>query len=150
VTAIYHITSSDAALAARKSGEYRAESLLHEGFIHFSGLHQVLGVAQSFYAGQRGLVLLVVDVARLTAQLKYEAASHPPASGSARQPENEGFAPGTRLTYNDGPKEPVSGPDLSFPHLYGPLNIDAVIAEYPFEPDANGRFSLPAELITEN
>jgi uncharacterized protein (DUF952 family) len=119
VTTIYHITTREAALAARESGEYRAESLSGQGFIHFSGAHQVLGVAGRFYAGQRGLLLLAVDSARLKAELKYEPADHPaPAS------------------------------DSSFPHLYGPLNFDAVVNTYDFEPDANGAFSLPAELNT--
>jgi uncharacterized protein (DUF952 family) len=31
-----------------------------------------------------------------------------------------------------------------FPHLYGPLNLDAVEKVYPFEPEDNGEFvSLP-------
>jgi uncharacterized protein (DUF952 family) len=29
-----------------------------------------------------------------------------------------------------------------FPHIYGPLNLDAVIQVLPFEPGADGRFSL--------
>ena len=33
-----------------------------------------------------------------------------------------------------------------FPHLYGPLNLDAVVRALPFEPDAQGRFALPEGL----
>jgi uncharacterized protein (DUF952 family) len=126
MTTIYHITTRDAALAARESGEYRAESLSGEGFIHFSGPHQLLGVAHKFYAGRHGLVLLVVDVSRLKAELKYESPLHPGASTSAAET------------------------DELFPHLYGPLNFDAVVAVHDFEPDANGRFSLPAALRVSN
>jgi len=38
--------------------------------------------------------------------------------------------------------EPVPGFDEPFPHIYGPLNTDAVAATRPLEPDADGRFSF--------
>jgi uncharacterized protein (DUF952 family) len=100
---IYHITSRAAWGEAQNAGEYRAESLASQGFIHFSQAHQVLGVAKAFYAGQRGLVVLVVAVDRLKAGLKFEPPVHP-KPGEALPPEDE-----------------------LFPHLYGPLNVDAVI-----------------------
>lgn len=99
---------------------YRAASLASEGFIHFSRLDQVLGVANAFYAGQRGLLLLEVDVERLTGELRWEAPVHPSAP-----------APGTLP------------PESLFPHLYGPLNPEAVLAAHPFAPGADGTFTLP-------
>jgi uncharacterized protein (DUF952 family) len=36
--------------------------------------------------------------------------------------------------------EPVPGRDEPFPHIYGPLNTDAVVETRPLEPDADGRF----------
>lgn len=119
---IYHITTRDAALASRKIGEYRPESLETDGFIHFSQRHQVLGVANAFYRGQAHLVLLVVEPSRLKAELKYEPPVHPSASDSAPPAEN------------------------LFPHLYGPLNMDAVVEMIDFLPDKNGYFTLPASL----
>ncbi len=122
MTLIYHITTRDAAASLRLSGEYRAGSLADAGFIHFSQRHQVLGVANAFYVGQKDLVILVVDVSRLKAELKYEAPVHPSAST---------FAPSA---------------DDQFPHLYGPLNADAVVKVVDFPPNVDGTFSLPAEL----
>ena len=132
MSVIFHITTRDALLKARRdvpeaspggSGVYRAESLSGQGFIHFSSLHQLLDVADRFYRGLRGLVILEVDPARLRAELKFEPPDHPAAAGTA----------------------PVT--DQLFPHLYGPLNLDAVVAVYDFEPNAGGDFSLPAELL---
>ncbi|MFB2892508.1 DUF952 domain-containing protein [Aerosakkonemataceae cyanobacterium BLCC-F50] len=37
-----------------------------------------------------------------------------------------------------------------FPHIYGALNIDAVIDAIAFPPDTNGNFKLPAELAKLN
>ena len=34
-----------------------------------------------------------------------------------------------------------------FPHIYGPLNVDAVSAVLPFSADVHGRFYLPDELV---
>jgi uncharacterized protein (DUF952 family) len=33
-----------------------------------------------------------------------------------------------------------------FPHIYGPLNLDAVVQVIEFTPDVDGRFRLPASL----
>jgi len=117
---IIHLASNDAWLAAAKQGAYHADSLSTTGFIHCSKPSQVVYVANTFYHGQQGLVLLVIDSSKLEAELKWE----PPA-----EPE---------------PTHARAG-DL-FPHLYGPLNLDAVTDVIPFEPAADGTFSLPPEL----
>lgn len=119
---IYHITTRDAALESRLTGEYRPESLETEGFIHFSQRHQVLDVANAFYHRQANLVILVVEPSRLKAELRYEAPLHPADSDSLPS-------------------------DFSlFPHLYGPLNMDAVIETVDFRPGENGLFALPPSL----
>jgi len=122
VTHIYHITTRSAAEQAGQRGEYRAESLASQGFIHFSQSFQTLNVANSFYDGQTNLVILAVNVSRLKAELKFENPVHP--GPSALPP-----------TASDG---------ALFPHLYGPLNFDAVdrVIDFPIGP--NGKFELPA------
>ena len=117
---ILHLASNDSWLAAVKLGVYHADSLSTEGFIHCSKPSQIVDVANTFYHGQNGLVLLVIDPARLEVECKWE----PPA-----EPE---------------PTHARAG-DL-FPHIYGPLNLDAVMEVIPFEPAADGTFSLPPEL----
>ena len=37
----------------------------------------------------------------------------------------------------------ASEPGQLFPHIYGPLAVDAVIEVVPFEPDSEGLFHLP-------
>lgn len=34
-----------------------------------------------------------------------------------------------------------------FPHIYGPLNIDAVFEVFGFEPNKKGKFELPQRII---
>ncbi|MCX6078851.1 MAG: DUF952 domain-containing protein [Chloroflexi bacterium] len=121
MTLIYHITSRNAAQAARQSGEYRADSLASEGFIHFSQLHQLLGVANAFYTSQTDLVILLVDPALVSAELKYEAPVHPGTVSRSVLPSA----------------------DQRFPHLYGPLNFTAVVSVVDLPHTAGASFELP-------
>ena len=40
--------------------------------------------------------------------------------------------------------ERVPGQPEPFPHIYGPLNLDAVVRTRPFAPGPDGEFSAPA------
>jgi uncharacterized protein (DUF952 family) len=77
----------------------------------------VTAVADAFYRGRSDLVLLVIDPARLRSELRWEAPAGPPA---------DGIEPGD-----------------SFPHIYGPLNLEAVVRVLPWQPGVDGRFALP-------
>jgi uncharacterized protein (DUF952 family) len=77
VPIIYHIASADDWHQAVKDGEYTTSTigrtLAEEGFLHASGASQVNWVANRFYQGVPGdLVLLVIDTALLTAPLRYD------------------------------------------------------------------------------
>ncbi|MFH1184994.1 MAG: DUF952 domain-containing protein [Chloroflexota bacterium] len=115
---IYHITSRKAWTDAARSGSYAAESLESEGFIHCSTAAQILPVARRFYRGQAGLVLLVIDTRRLAAEVKWEGAAAP-----------------------DGLAERGA-----FPHVYGRVELGAVVRTFDFEPNGDGEFNLPPQL----
>lgn len=110
---ILHITTREAWQTAAKSGEYRADSLASQGFIHFSTPTQVVKVANALYADRDDLVLLVVDATQVADNLRWE----PP----------------------DGPGTPGE----QFPHLYAPLDVAAVVAVVDFPRGADGSFTLP-------
>lgn len=69
---ILHITERNRATLAQQTGTYRADSLETEGFIHCSTQAQVVWVANQFYRGQLGLVLLCIDPKKVRAEIKYE------------------------------------------------------------------------------
>jgi predicted cupin superfamily sugar epimerase/uncharacterized protein (DUF952 family) len=105
-TAVFHICTRDALAAARATGAYRAESLVHEGFIHLSRAHQVVPTARAYFGGVADLVLLVIDPALLTSRLAFEAPAPlaTPAGRTAKAPSS----------------------DL-YPHCYGPIDLDAIV-----------------------
>lgn len=115
---IFHITSRKDWETAQAKGEYVADSLHTEGFTHCSTLAQVLPVAEKFYKGQSGLVLLMIEPTLLTSTLNWEA----PSGGT--------------------PPPGVPAGD-KFPHIYGPINTDAVTNVFDFIFDSTGAFQIP-------
>lgn len=109
---ILHICSSDAWKAALSSGSYLGDTLLTEGFIHCSTKDQVIEVADYIFRGRAGLLLLLIDEAKIKEKIKYEDA----------------------------------GNGKLYPHIYGPLNLDAVIDAVEFSAQADGTFVLPSRV----
>jgi uncharacterized protein (DUF952 family) len=118
---ILHITSRKRWIEATRAGQYSDPSLETDGFIHASTMKQVLPVAAKFYQGQSDLILLEIDPKRLASELKWE----PPTGGGPPPGVPEGEA---------------------FPHIYGPINLDAVIQVLDFEAGENGEFTLPPSI----
>jgi uncharacterized protein (DUF952 family) len=108
---VLHITTNDAWQAALDSGvPYRSPSLDIEGFIHCSTPEQVPWVANRRFRGaEEPRVLLLLDVAALTSELKWETS------------------------------EPSMPP---FPHVYGPIDLDAVLKLIPY-PEGPDGYTLP-------
>jgi uncharacterized protein (DUF952 family) len=95
---IYHLTPGTHWDSARDRGSYTTASLAAKGFIHCSSAEQVLQVANAFYQDLEDPVVLCIDAGRLESPLRWEA----PEGGDP-------FAAET------------------FPHVYGAINLDAVV-----------------------
>jgi len=87
------------------------------GFLHLTqGAEVLVQVANTFLRSVPGaFVVLEVDPTRLTAELRWEPPNPPAAPGTAMQGK-------------------------LFPHLYGPLNREAVVAVRPALRAADGTF----------
>jgi uncharacterized protein (DUF952 family) len=72
VDALFHIVRRDLWNAAAVAGEYRAESLRSEGFIHCSFADQVEGVANNLYRELDGLCVIELDPGRIAAPIVVE------------------------------------------------------------------------------
>lgn len=119
---IYHITSQAEWETAQSAGSYSAPSLDIEGFIHNSSREQILKVANAFYRGNDDLVILCIDEAKLNSKLIWEAPVHPNPDTDMEVKEAEQFA-----------------------HIYGTLNLQAVVDVVPF-PEGEDGFTLPDTL----
>jgi uncharacterized protein (DUF952 family) len=97
---VYHITTMESYQEALPSGSYTTPSLATEGFIHMSTDKQTPKTLERWFVGKTGLVLLQIDLAKLTSELKFEK---------------------------------VYDTEDPFPHLYGPLNTDAVVKILPVD-----------------
>jgi uncharacterized protein (DUF952 family) len=115
---ICHITTRDAWEAAQSSGEFRSPEFDAIGFIHCSTPEQVMLVANAFFRGQSGLVMLMIDPAKLKSPVRWE-----PPHSTERLP---GFMHGS-----------------VYPHVYGPINVDAVARIVQLVPSDTGSFKMP-------
>jgi uncharacterized protein (DUF952 family) len=111
---IHHVVSPEA-WAARPDQPYAPDSLAEDGFVHCSPDEATtVAVVNAFYRdAPRPLHVLMLDEARLDARVEFEAAAPAPPPGV--------------------------GDDVLFPHVFGPLNRDAVVGIQEVEWDADGR-----------
>lgn len=114
---IFHIVPKAEWEQSKKDGSYSPISLSNEGFVHCSRTDQLIKVANSFYKGQPNLIIIRIEVEKLSAEVKTEPPLEAPNSG------------------------------VLFPHIYGPVNIDSVDKEIEFPCLDDGTFELPSELL---
>jgi uncharacterized protein (DUF952 family) len=115
---ILHITTRGDWDEAARVKSYTPCSLETDGFIHCSTVAQTLETANRFYHGQEDLVVLCIDEQRVGAVIKYEG---PACEGDTRA-------------------------SSQFPHIYGPLDVDAVTRVVELPCRADGSFDMPRDL----
>lgn len=122
---IYHLVPADYYLLQPPDQPYQSETLAQEGFIHCtSGSDMLIEVANAFFASlEDDLIVLEIDATCLLAPLKFEAPSPPPEPVTDTE-----FTP---------------EPGTLFPHIYGPLNRDAIVREFVLQRDQTGLWSIP-------
>jgi len=128
--AILHIAKRSDWTEAQSLGSYKADSLDTEGFIHCSKPDQVIAVANFIFHGQSELVILAIDEDKVRGEIRYEFGNSSEDAELLGECSNADAFSGS------------IGEKL-FPHIYGPLNVDAVTHVVDFDPLPDGTFELP-------
>jgi len=115
---IFHIIPKDEWLKQKAGGEYSPLSLRNEGFIHCCKADQVLKVAQAFF-GRLACELLLLRI--------FEQDVLPP------------------IRYETPAEAPMS--NIKFPHIFGPLNLNAVDKVFPLTKSITNEFIIPEDLL---
>ncbi len=104
---IYHVARTEEWEMAQQQNRYQTDSLQKAGFIHGASQHQLTRLKQhGVFPPHQAWTLLVIDPFKVKAEIRYEPGDDPP-----------GF---------------TSQADELFPHIYGPINLDAVVRAEPF------------------
>jgi uncharacterized protein (DUF952 family) len=109
---IYKICPASLWREAERTGKFRGSTVdIADGFIHFSTAAQAVETAAKHFSGQSDLLLLRVDAASLSGQLKWE-----PSRGGALFPHFYGDLDVTAVTKID-PLTPGADGVHKFPLL---------------------------------
>jgi uncharacterized protein (DUF952 family) len=106
----YHLVPREEWLASDPSGPYVPAAFAADGFVHCTdGASEVAATANRYFVSFTGdLLLLTIDLARVSAPVKYE--------DSAR----------------------------IYPHVYGPIERDAIVEVRTMRREAHGSYVPPA------
>jgi uncharacterized protein (DUF952 family) len=102
---IYHVVTEPDFISHLAGAVFVPAGLQRDGFVHCALGASVIAVANDYFGGVDGnLLLLEIDPARLAAETRYEEAAPIPGGGTSHL---------------------ASG--ASFPHVFGPIDTDAII-----------------------
>lgn len=126
---IFHLTPATYYRHQSQDQPYQPAAFAQEGFIHCTAeIEKLIQVANYYFADlPDDLLVLEIDPTQLTAPLIFE----PPilaASGPADR--NRAYA---------------SEPAVLFPHIYGPLNRQAIMRCFALQRDSTGQWQMPQE-----
>ncbi len=116
---VFHIAEGDEHAAA--GTVYTPSAFAADGFVHCSEAHQVLSVAERIFRGRDDLLLLEIALDRL---------------------DSDDSSP-TPVRW-----ENLEGGNELYPHIYGPIPLDAIVGVEPFEKDSAGRLQPTPKLST--
>ncbi len=132
---IYHLALAEEWQEAQRQGSYRRStrglSLEQVGFIHASRADQLAATYRRFYGDAGPVTLLTIDPQQLTAPLRYEPA---PQRGGDAGSDRSAEAGGEERAEKVGDESSEGGEKGNelFPHIYGPLPLEAVLNAEPF------------------
>jgi len=136
---ILHLVTTDDWRAAPPDQPFTPKAYAADGFIHCTfGDALMLGVANRFYKSQPGEFLAIgIDETRVTAPVKWEAPAEP---GAPASPETVAAAlpPEAEAEFGAAPVAMPAAP--LFPHIYGPLNRDAILGARRLIREPDGAF----------
>ncbi len=128
---------------------YRAATLDSEGFIHATkGETMMLQVANTFYKSLTGVFyVLHIDEIKLTSEVKWEAPANPNAEEQeSRGAEETALPPEVVAEHGEAPPPiSTSAPPL-FPHIYGPINREAIVGMRLFTRSEDSAFTGFAQM----
>ncbi|MBE7471851.1 MAG: hypothetical protein DPW09_17665 [Anaerolineae bacterium] len=124
---IYHLAPASDYRRQPLDQPYQTPTLAEEGFIHCTaGAEKLVEIANIYFADLRDeLFALEIDPARLTAPLRFE----PPIA-----PAHTAASPAQRA---------AAERDTLFPHIYGPLDRQAIVNCIALQRDSAGRWQMP-------
>jgi uncharacterized protein (DUF952 family) len=130
---VYHLTPASYYHRQPQDHPYQTETLAEEGFIHCTaGVEKLVEIADLYFANfPDELLALEIDPSQLTSPLLFE----PPIT-----PVQADISPA---------KQAISDPNILFPHIYGPIDRQAIVKCVVLQRDQAGQWQMP-ELTTDH